>query len=65
MEFRHAVTTDAGFVLEVGWHLREQLVRNFHFLAPARAFVRGGGAKLTVVWFAAKGTSSGIGLVCW
>jgi hypothetical protein len=62
MEFHDAIATEAAFISGFGGHLGQEGRGNGYFGAPAGAFVRLGGAKLAIVWFAAEGASSGIGL---
>ena len=45
MEFRYAMATDARFTPQIDRHPGEQQIRNFHFLAPTRAFVNGAGTE--------------------
>jgi len=56
---RHADFANARFASQIRRDSRGQFVRNNHRSAPARSFVRFGGAKLTIVWLAAQWT------VCW
>jgi len=65
MKAHDAVEANAGIIFKVGWHLRQQFVRDFHPGAPAGAFVGGVSAKLAIVWFVAEWTPPGIRFVCW
>src|SRR5258706_14626826 len=56
MKFHHALVADAGLVSQIRRHLREQRFGDFHFGAPARAFVGGRRAKLAAVWLMAQRT---------
>ncbi len=60
VKLHHAGAAEAGLVLQVSRHLREQGIGNFHFGAPARAFVSGGRAKLAVIGLAAQRALSGL-----
>jgi hypothetical protein len=60
MKSRHASRTDARFVSQLLGDLRDQRIRYLYFRAPARAFVWGVCAKLTVIRLTAQRTSGGI-----
>jgi hypothetical protein len=65
IKFRYTLPADTGSIPLVGRYLRKQGFRNIYFHAPARAFVRGGSAKLTIVCLATEWTLPGVSLVCW
>jgi hypothetical protein len=56
VKLHDAITANAGLVSQIRWHFRNQVIRNFHFGAPARAFVSGNRAKLAIVGLAAQRT---------
>jgi len=45
----HATLANARLIYHLRRHLRQQFMRNLDLRAPARAFVRSGGAKLAAV----------------
>jgi len=50
MKFHDASAADAGFISCFRWNLGNEFIRNFDAGTPARAFVSGDSAKLTIVW---------------
>ena len=64
VKLHYAIRADAGFVFQVGRHLRQQRFGDFDFGAPAGAFVGGVSAKLAVVRIAAERAVPGIERMC-
>ena len=61
VKLHDAITANAGLVSQIRWHLRNQVIMNFHCGAPARTFVGGNGAKLAIVGLAAQRTLPRVG----
>ena len=60
MKRPHASAADAPAIALLRRHASQQLSGKFNRRAPARAFVRGGGAELAIVGSAAQRTTRGV-----